>query len=206
MFMEFKGAGLIDHSKDRLRVEARDRRARAARMRGAEAARDVARRFMHEISPARGQTVALYWPFGDELDTGPLIDMLAASGAALALPVVVGSGAPLTFRYWRAGQPLVRGAYDIKIPLESAGTVRPDVIGVPLLAFDEAGHRLGYGGGFYDRTLETLRGDGGPRPLAVGLAFEQQRVAWLPRHGGDQALDLVITDHAVHRIGSVEIG
>lgn len=194
-------AGQMDDSKAALRADAGKRRSRIAKADGVAAAHRLAERFLGVLPPGGGVTVSLYWPVRDELDTRPLMETLAAEGVQVALPVVLGKAKPLLFRRWRPGHPLVDGHFGIKAPPESAETVRPDVIGVPMLAFDADGHRLGYGGGFYDRTLTALRSDGKPRPLAVGLAFEQQRVAWLPRHGGDQRLDMVVTDHAVHRLG-----
>ncbi|MEX1147948.1 MAG: 5-formyltetrahydrofolate cyclo-ligase [Sphingomonadales bacterium] len=185
--------------KTSLRTEARTRRACAASVRGEVAATLAARRFVDGAQPRAGQVVALYCPVRDELNTAPLIEMLDLRHVVLALPVVDARGAPLVFRRWKPGQPLEDGAFGIKVPPAHADIVRPDVLAVPLLAFDDGGHRLGYGGGFYDRTLRALRGDGGPCPLAVGLAFAEQRVPRLPTHAGDQVLDMVVTDKAIHR-------
>lgn len=186
--------------KQALRSRMADRRAAISDTDAAHAARDMARRFMADQTLTADSVVALYWPVKGELDTRPLMEGLRARGAEVALPVVTGTGKPLLFRLWRPGEGLVDGHYGIKVPPESAGIVRPDIIGVPMLAFDETGHRLGYGGGFYDRTLEALRSDGGPRPLAIGLAFERQRMSWLPRHGGDQVLDRIVTELGIHRV------
>lgn len=190
----------MSDAKQALRSGASRARAAIPGTEAAHAAREMARRFMAEMSPVSGSVVALYWPVKGELDTRPLMERLTARGIQLALPVVTGTGKPLMFRAWRPGEGLVEGHYGIQVPPEGAAAVRPDIIGVPLLAFDETGHRLGYGGGYYDRTLEALRSDGGPLPLAVGLAFERQRVGWLPRHGGDQVLDRIVTEFGVHRV------
>jgi len=163
----------------------------------AQAERRVAQRFLKAVQPKAGSIVALYWPIGDELDPRPLMQLVSAEGGSLALPVVERPGQPLLFRQWTAGDLLATGHYGIMVPHEDAPEVRPDVIAVPLLGFDKDCHRLGYGGGFYDRTLEALR-DAGGKVRAVGIAFERQRVARLPRHDGDQPLDMVITEHAVH--------
>jgi len=163
----------------------------------AQAERRVAQRFLEAVQPGAGSVVALYWPIGDELDSRPLMQLVACRGGYTALPVVDRPGQPLLFRRWSAGDLLAPGHYGIPVPHENALEVRPDVIAVPLLGFDKDCHRLGYGGGFYDRTLEALRGGGG-KVRAVGIAFERQRVARLPRHDGDQPLDMVITEYAVH--------
>ncbi|RMF09132.1 MAG: 5-formyltetrahydrofolate cyclo-ligase [Alphaproteobacteria bacterium] len=191
----------MEDSKSALRAEADRRRARLSAELGVAAARRLAARFVNALELSADQVVALYWPIRSELDTRPLMEMLTARGVGVALPVVVGPARPLVFRRWRPGLPLVDGHFGIRVPPETAQVVRPDVLGVPLLAFDDQGHRLGYGGGFYDRTLEALRADGKPAPLAAGLAFERQRVGWLPAHDGDQRLDVVVTDHDVHWTG-----
>lgn len=137
--------------------------------------------------------VAGYWPMADEIDPRPLMARLAGAGAGLALPVVVGPGRALEFRVWAPGQVLEPGPHGTCHPPVSAPVVRPDLVLVPLLAFDQRGMRLGYGGGFYDRTLERLRGQGGV--VAVGVAFAVQQVARVPGDVHDQALDMVLTEN-----------
>lgn len=159
--------------------------------------RRVAQRFLETVLPGAGGIVALYYPIGDELDPRPLVKQVSGEVDGFALPVVDRPGRPLFFRRWASGDPLVEGHYGILVPRADAPVVRPDVIAVPLLGFDEACHRLGYGGGYYDRTLESMR-RGNRDVIAVGVAYERQRMAWLPRHEGDQPLDMVITEHAVH--------
>ena len=109
----------------------------------------------------------------------------------LCLPVVVAEHEPLIFRAWQPGDPLVEGAFGIPVPLPSQPQIEPDVLLVPLLAFDERGYRIGYGGGYYDRTLTQLKRSGDP--LAVGLAFDEQQVPQVPIEETDIALDAVIT-------------
>jgi 5-formyltetrahydrofolate cyclo-ligase len=146
-----------------------------------------------------GATIAGYWPIGDELDVRPLMERLHVRGCALCLPVVVAKGRPLLFRRWRPGDALVPGGLGIPVPGEGAGEVRPDLLLVPLLAFDRGGHRLGYGAGFYDRTLALLRSDG---PVtAVGVGYDAQEVPAVPRDALDQPLDWIVTERRALRIG-----
>lgn len=144
---------------------------------------------------APGAVVAGYWPLGDEIDPLPLMAELARSGCRLALPAVVAAASPLEFRSWSLGTPLELGPHRTRHPPASAGQVVPDVVLVPLLAFDSRGFRLGYGGGYYDRTLAGLRAAGGFR--AIGLAFAAQKIARVPDDGWDQALDMIVTEGGV---------
>ncbi len=147
---------------------------------------------------AKQAPVAAYLEHRSELATGPLIEALARAGCAVCLPVVTAPETPLTFRRWAPGDDLMAGAFGIREP--AAGpAVRPGVLIVPLVAFDGERFRLGYGGGFYDRTLELFSGDGGARPLAIGYAFDAQEVAAVPRGAHDRQLDAVVTPSRVIR-------
>lgn len=137
--------------------------------------------------------IAGYWPLGDEADVRPLLAELSARGHVIALPVVLQKNAPLVFRRWCLGQELEQGPHRTVHPLASADVVQPDLLLVPLLAFDERGGRLGYGGGYYDRTLAALRGSG-KKILAVGVAYAVQQWPGLPMDEHDQRLDWVITE------------
>ncbi|MBN4016463.1 5-formyltetrahydrofolate cyclo-ligase [Rhodospirillaceae bacterium AH-315-P19] len=145
------------------------------------------------------KAVGGYWPIGDEIDPRPLLKALDEAGWRCALPVVVKVGSPLCFRAWRPGDALEPGAHAIPAPLAAAAMVTPTLLLVPLLAFDRSGHRLGYGGGYYDRTLAALRGAGAL--LAVGLAYAGQELAAVPTAGDDVALDWVVTECEAIRIG-----
>ena len=136
--------------------------------------------------------VAGYHPFRDEADPLPLLRFLAASGWTCALPAVTDNDHGLDFREWRPGDPLVAGRYDIPAPPETAPRLRPDIVLVPLLAYDGAGRRLGYGAGYYDRALASLRRTG--HVLAVGIAYHGQRVAMVPVQDHDQRLDMIVTE------------
>jgi 5-formyltetrahydrofolate cyclo-ligase len=117
---------------------------------------------------------------------------LMALGHGLALPVMQGAGRPLIFRQWAEGDALAPGPFQVQQPLDHSPRVVPDVVLVPLLAFDAQGWRLGYGGGFYDRTLDELRGN--PQVRSVGVAFNAQKVAEVPRDAFDRPLDGILTE------------
>lgn len=139
----------------------------------------------------RARVAAGYWPIRGEADPLPLLAALAAAGLATALPRIAGRGQPLVFHLWRSGDPLVGGALGLSEPLADAPPADPDLVFVPLAAFDRTGHRLGYGAGYYDATLAVLAAK---RPLAVGLAFAAQEVASVPAEPHDHPLAFVITE------------
>jgi 5-formyltetrahydrofolate cyclo-ligase len=139
-----------------------------------------------------GLVVAGYAPLRSEFDPRPLLAALAARGAKPALPVIVGRDQPLAFRAWTADTPLIRGPLGILEPPSDAPLVIPDIVLVPLAAFDRAGHRIGYGGGYYDRSLAELRRSG-PR-LAIGIGFAVQEIPAIPALAHDARLDLVLTE------------
>jgi len=141
------------------------------------------------------RSIAGYWPIRNEIDLRPLLLALADAGRDVALPVVVGPDRPLEFRRWRPGAVLADGRFGLSHPPDGAPAIEPDVLLVPLLAFDRRHHRLGWGAGFYDRTLAGLRAR--KRVLAIGVAYSAQRVDELPVDGWDEALDLVLTEQGV---------
>ncbi|ABC21885.1 5-formyltetrahydrofolate cyclo-ligase [Rhodospirillum rubrum] len=144
--------------------------------------------------------IAGYWPMAGELDPRPLMAALHAHGCRLALPVVVGPASALAFRAWAPGEPVDQGALGTFQPLSLAPLVTPSWLLVPLLAFDDAGHRLGQGGGFYDRTLAGLGAAGSP-VVAIGVAYAAQQVEALPVEPHDRPLDGVITEAGVRWFG-----
>jgi 5-formyltetrahydrofolate cyclo-ligase len=173
------------------------RRAALARRDGLDAATREAAAEALAIDPAMptfsaGTIVAGYFPIRSEIDPRPLMRRLSAAGARLALPVVMGDGESLVFRPWREGEALERASFGLSVPPASAGVVDPDVLLVPLAAFDRGGHRIGYGKGHYDRALARL--DAGRRRLAIGLAFSTQRVDEVPAEPHDRPLDLILTE------------
>jgi 5-formyltetrahydrofolate cyclo-ligase len=151
------------------------------------------------ITPEKNRhIVSAFYPYQSEIDARPLLGKLAGEGWTTCLPIVIGEGLPLLFRRWLAGAPTVAGVWGIPRPPDSAGEVEPDVLIVPLLAFDRAGYRLGYGGGFYDRTLEKLRTR--KTVIAIGVAYASQEVPHVPIGPHDQPLDYVMTEREVLQI------
>jgi 5-formyltetrahydrofolate cyclo-ligase len=145
-----------------------------------------------EIMP--GIVVSGFSPLESEISPLPLLRRLADAGASLALPVVAGRGQPLVMRAWSFGAPLVSGVWDIREPPADAPEVFPDILIVPLLAFDRRGHRIGYGAGYYDMTIGRLRA---MKPItAIGIAFAAQEIAAVPATSRDARLDVVLTEHA----------
>lgn len=136
--------------------------------------------------------VSGFWPIKDEIDIRPLMDWLFDEGCQIALPVVQGRGQRLLFRAWKPGDALEAGVFGTLQPSASAETVEPDALLVPLLACDGEGWRLGYGGGFYDRTLDDLRRK--HKVTAIGVGFELQLVEEVPHGADDQRLDWLLTD------------
>jgi 5-formyltetrahydrofolate cyclo-ligase len=149
-----------------------------------------------EIGPASGRVIAGYMPIRTEMDPLPAMAALHAGGARICVPVIAGRGLPLDFREWVPGCALVEGAFGAMIP-ERGDWLVPDTLIVPLVAFDARGTRLGYGGGFYDRTLARLKAAGPVR--ALGLAYAAQRLPDLPADPTDIAVDCIITETGVVR-------
>jgi len=180
--------------KQSLRREAlRLRRAESDRL-GPAASQAVAAQ-ADRLTIGPGSVVGGYWPLPGELDPRPLMESLAARGAVLALPVVVAPDAPLAFRGWSPGDRLEPGPHGTAHPALTAPLLVPTLLLVPLLAFDAKGFRLGFGGGYYDRTLDALRRGGGV--VAVGLAFAAQQSPALPSDPWDQPLDMVFTEEGL---------
>jgi 5-formyltetrahydrofolate cyclo-ligase len=146
-----------------------------------------------------GAIVSGFASLADELDCMPLMHRMAGEGLGLALPLVTGKGKPLTFRAWTPGDEMDAGVWGIAQPKADKPVVEPDILLVPLLAVDRGGWRLGYGGGFYDRTLQGLRAH---KPvLAIGLAYEDQVVDAVPHLDYDEPLDWVLTPSGALRCG-----
>ena len=186
-----------DSSADKglLRKGARARRAELVRSCTKFAMRIT--RFADNLALKPNAVVAGYWPTRDEADPRPLMQALAARGTTLALPRIEERNAALSFRRWREGDALIDNHHAIREPLAEAPRVVPNLVLVPLLAFDATGHRLGYGGGYYDRTLAGLRAQG---PLtAIGIAYAGQEIAAIPHEANDQRLDMVLTELGLRR-------
>jgi 5-formyltetrahydrofolate cyclo-ligase len=164
----------------------------AAKVHAAKAVAELGLALVSDLrGPARQGAVSAFAAMPDELNVWPLLRRLNAADVPLALPVVVGKGKPLIFRAWAPGDAMDKGVWDIPQPKLDRPAVEPDILLVPLLAFDARGRRLGYGGGFYDRTLAELRAR---KPIvAVGLAYDEQRIDAVPHLDYDQQLDWVLT-------------
>jgi 5-formyltetrahydrofolate cyclo-ligase len=185
-------------TKDLVAIKRAAREAALVRRRGLDAqaaGHALAAHVLRDCLPSTGAVVAGYWPLGDEIDISPLLLALHVRGNVIALPVTPRRGAALTFRGWRPG--------DVMVP-ERFGTMRPigdllvpDMLLIPLLAFDCRGGRLGYGGGFYDRTLAEL-----PNRFRLGCAFAAQQVDAVPVGPYDIRLDAVATEAGIIRCGS----
>lgn len=148
-------------------------------------------RYVPELADA---TVGFYWPFKGEMDLRGLAGSLHAAGSRLGLPVVVQKAAPLEFWHWEPATRLARGDWGIPVPAERV-VVQPTALIVPLLGFDEAGYRLGYGGGYYDRTLAATT----PRPFTVGAGFELGRLTSIHPLEHDIPLDAIVTEKGIVR-------
>jgi len=191
---------MLDAEKKTMRREAAERRVAVARDAGPGAADRLRDRFLASIPlPAPGAAISAFWSMGDEIDVRPLLAKLDALGYRGCLPLTVGKGRPLVFRRWSPGLALVSGGFGTSVPPPDSPIVTPDVLIVPLLAFDRNGYRLGYGGGFYDRTLAALSAAKLPH-LAVGVGYAGQEVPEVPRHDGDQRLDWIVTEREAFRI------
>lgn len=180
-------------AKSDLRREA-DRRRRALAQ-PAHATRLAA--YADTLALRPGAVVAGYAAFRDEADPRPLMLALAARGHPLALPAIVAPAAPLRFHRWCESDAMVTHAYGQREPHPDCPLAVPEVLLVPLLAFDGAGHRLGYGGGYYDRTLAALRAVG--LVTAIGIAYAGQAVGVVPHGEHDQRLDAVLTEDGLTR-------
>jgi 5-formyltetrahydrofolate cyclo-ligase len=184
----------IQIEKDQLRRAATARRdALPVDVRQAAAEAIAASDFPLPIPP--GKIVSGFMPLQSEINPLPLMQKLAAAGVRLALPAIAGRGQPLIMRAWTFGAPLDRGQWGIREPKPEAPQLEPDILLVPLLAFDRAGHRIGYGAGYYDMTIAALRAR---KPvMAVGIAFAAQEVEKIPTTPRDARLDLVLTEREV---------
>ncbi len=140
---------------------------------------------------AAGRTVAFYWPFRGEIDLVGLVSELTRTGIGAALPVIAEKKRPLAFRRWELGMEMRPGVWGIPAP--TGEPVTPDCLLVPLVGFDDAGHRLGYGGGYYDRTLAAAS----PRPLAIGVGYAFQRLPTLHPQPHDRPMDAIATEEGL---------
>lgn len=180
----------VEEGKAALRIRARAARAAIPDRTRAAAAKAAAEYFFSGIALQPSDIVAGYWRIKDEMDCQPILVRLMDTLQPVCLPVVLGDGEPLSLRLWEPHAPLYEAGFGTLAPSEFAPAVEPDVIIMPLLGFDARGTRLGYGGGYYDRTLERLS----KRPRLIGLAFASQEIESIPREPHDVPLDAVVTE------------
>ncbi len=181
------------HPKAVLRSEALARRRAAQSIDPAAFAAHLAEAGAELVAASRPGIVSAYFALRDEASTLPLLEALSEAGILTALPITGARGTALVFRLWRPGDAVVEGKMGISEPSPAAAEVAPDLLFVPLAAFDRTGHRIGYGAGYYDRTLAALRAR--KKILAVGVAYASQETARIPHESHDQRLDFVLTEH-----------
>ena len=145
-------------------------------------------------APAGG-VISAYWPIRSEISARPLVEALAKAGFRTALPVMLGAGKPLRFRLWSPGDDLEKGPLGLSEPVDDAPAAEPDLLFVPVAAFDARGGRIGYGGGNFDATLAALRAK--RKIVAAGLAYAMQEIDAVPAEPHDQRLDFVVTEEKV---------
>jgi 5-formyltetrahydrofolate cyclo-ligase len=194
MTVEMADAVEIQSQKAALRTAAlalRDALPAAERQSAAETI--AARGLPVEVTAAT--IVAGFMPMKTEINPLPLLRKLADAGAQLALPAIAGRGKPLIMRAWKFGDPFKAGQWGIREPMPEADEVAPDILIVPLACFDRAGHRIGYGAGYYDMTINALRAK--KKAIAIGIAFAAQEIPKVPATERDARLDLVLTEREV---------
>ncbi len=181
----------MSDEKSALREQAKAKRKHAFEAHGASANAALRQHGLDFLELPVTPVVSGFFAIRDEINPLPLLLKLYLAGSRLALPAMLGKGKPLLMRSWAPGEPLAETTWGIQEPLGDAVVLEPDVVLVPLLAFDTQGYRLGYGGGFYDRTLAGLRAK--KTIAAVGLAYDEQKVDAVPHDSYDQPLDWVLT-------------
>lgn len=189
---------MIEEAKAALRIRARAARASLDHGERADAAVAAARHFFDGIALQASDVVAAYWRIRDELDCQPILVKLMDSNQKVVLPVVVGPEDPLDLRVWEQGASLYESGFGTLAPSELAPKAEPDIVIMPLLGFDKTGTRLGYGGGYYDRTLASMK----KKPKLIGLAFAAQELDRIPREAHDMPLDAIVTEAGVRHFGA----
>lgn len=181
--------------KHRLRLAAREQRAAVPVEEQKAHAQAFARHFMQSVDYGN-KTIAGYSSFRHELDVQPLLTLLSGGDRICCLPVTSPPSKQLFFRRWHSGTKMVPGDFGITVPSPDSETVTPEVLIVPLVAFDKARHRIGYGAGYYDCTLRELR-KAGRRPFVIGAGYSAQQVDEIPAEDHDEVLDMIITEKGV---------
>lgn len=155
--------------------------------------------FMAPAAGRRAPVVAICWPHRHEYDARHVAARLRIAGAVIALPVVITPHASLIFREWHPGTTLTPGAHDIPCPASDSPVVRPTVLLLPMVGFDAAGHRLGFGGGYFDRTLAELSASRESRPTVIGVGYELSKMATIHPEPHDMPMNFVVTEAGIYR-------
>lgn len=205
--IDLDGCDALDVDAEQARDVARWRKAERQRLRAERDALSVAGRnaagaalsvhlgqlIAERFAGAAGLVLSGYWPIKGEPDLRPLMARLIDAGVIVALPVVVAKAAPMVFRRWLPGMPMVRGDWNIPVPPPEAETLLPDIALAPLVGWDRQGFRLGYGGGYFDRTLASLA----PRPFTIGIGLQSAQLATIFPQPHDIGLDVILTEAGV---------
>lgn len=154
----------------------------------------IAARVLAETGDVAGLVVSAYWPFRGEPDFRPFMEEVAAGGGRTALPVVIEKGRPLEFHLWQAGEVLGRGVWNIPVPAEKRPCL-PDIVIAPVVGFDPACYRLGYGGGFFDRTLAVLP----KKPRVIGIGYGMAKLSTIYPQMHDIPMDVIVTETGILR-------
>jgi len=190
---------MIDVAAQKIRLRAYSKSKRALLSASAtSAAENLAEKFMEALTIIGDGSIAGYWPISNEFDVKPLLQKLLCAGITVSLPAVIPNQKRLVFQGWSENMQLVKGPYGTLQPVGSSGLITPDILMIPLLAFDSAGGRLGYGSGYYDRTLAELRKE--KEVTAVGIAYAGQEINEVPTSSSDQTLDWIITEAYVRKL------
>jgi len=182
--------------RTRLRAERQALGIAERRRAGAALARHLQGLLADRFGGVKGRVLSAYWPIKGELDLRPLMAALHAGGVTVALPVVEVKAAPLVFRRWTPETRMVRGDWNIPVPPAWAMALVPDIALAPLMGWDDSGYRLGYGGGYFDRTLAALS----PRPITIGIGFQSARLTTIYPQPHDIPLDIILTEAGVQII------
>ena len=180
------------------RRQAHSRYSSGSGVRGAE-------HFMASIPLAPGAIVGGYWPIREEFDVMPLLRRLIAMGYKCALPFIDQDRQELIFREWCLGTETIKGCYNIPEPVNTCARLLPNILLAPLLAYDLEGFRLGYGGGYYDKAIRSLRRSN-KLIISIGAAFSDQRVDHVPHNSMDEKLDWIVTERGAMRFNVIDYG
>jgi len=182
--------------KDQLRIILKTKRAEITQQHHRDFSLRACDRLVDVILRADIESIGFFLPLKDEIDTRVAIEKLAKHGIQISLPITGKKATPLSFRHFTLGDRLEQGLFNTQQPLKNAKEIIPDLLIVPLLGFDEKGYRLGYGGGYYDCTIEKMSQNRAIK--TVGFAFECQKCSSIPRLSHDKQLQMIVTEAQVY--------